>query len=113
MTTRWAAGVGMVGYLHGDESDEGRGMGGLPAGSSLMPPPRMFVNRALERDAFDREVAAVRAGGEQGVFVFTGLPGVGKTSLALWCAGRLKPISTWPSRCRWVRRRRCCRSRTH
>ncbi|WP_215543576.1 tetratricopeptide repeat protein [Amycolatopsis sp. CA-230715] len=65
-------------------------MGGLPAGSSLMPPPRMFVNRALERDAFDREVAAVRAGGEQGVFVFTGLPGVGKTSLALWCAGRLQ-----------------------
>jgi tetratricopeptide (TPR) repeat protein len=54
-----------------------------------MPPPRMFVDRGPERDSFVLEVAAARAAGEQGVFVFTGLPGVGKTSLALWCAHQL------------------------
>ncbi len=50
----------------------------------------MFVDREPERDSFVLEVAAARETGEQGVFVFTGLPGVGKTSLALWCAHQLE-----------------------
>ena len=58
--------------------------------SALPPPPRIFVDRIVERDAFLSSAAAARAAGDQGVFVFTGSPGVGKTCLALWCAKQLR-----------------------
>jgi tetratricopeptide (TPR) repeat protein len=58
--------------------------------STLPPPPRIFVDRIDERDTVLSRADAARAAGEQGVFVFTGLPGVGKTSLAMWCAKQLR-----------------------
>ncbi|GAA1028048.1 tetratricopeptide repeat protein [Amycolatopsis albidoflavus] len=56
----------------------------------LMAPPLLFVDREPEREDVLRRVAATRASGGRGVFVFTGLPGVGKSTLALWCAHALK-----------------------
>jgi tetratricopeptide (TPR) repeat protein len=53
--------------------------------------PRQLVDREDERALVLGNVATVREAGEQGVFVFQGIPGVGKTALMLWCVKQLAP----------------------
>ncbi|MEC3975468.1 NB-ARC domain-containing protein [Amycolatopsis sp. H20-H5] len=54
-----------------------------------MSVPRPFIDRQDERDQVLGEVETARAAGEQGVFVFQGIGGVGKTALMLWCVQQL------------------------
>lgn len=57
----------------------------------MMSVPRGFVDREDERAQVLAEVAAARSAGEQGVIVFQGIGGVGKTALMLRCVKQLAP----------------------
>jgi len=56
----------------------------------LTPLPRILVDRTDERARFLETVSETMQSGGLDVFVFTGMPGVGKTALALWCADQLE-----------------------
>ena len=59
---------------------------------ALPGPPRQFVNRTDEVGRVGREITDGVAAGRQTVVVLTGLPGVGKTTLAAQCAEQVKDL---------------------
>ncbi|GAA5043073.1 NB-ARC domain-containing protein [Nocardia callitridis] len=65
-------------------------MSETPTAVCLVPSrPRILVDRDDERNSIIGRIGAQWAARTAGVFVLTGMPGVGKTSLALWCAHEL------------------------
>lgn len=64
-----------------------------PGGVRILTPlPRILVDRADQRVWFCTRVAAAIQADELDVVVFTGMPGVGKTALALWCADQARKL---------------------
>ncbi|MFC3453819.1 NB-ARC domain-containing protein [Amycolatopsis speibonae] len=61
-------------------------VGTRPVPRALAPDPRLFVNREDELELIEREITSSLASRQVGVVVLTGLPGVGKTTLATRCA---------------------------
>jgi DNA-binding SARP family transcriptional activator/tetratricopeptide (TPR) repeat protein/DNA polymerase III delta prime subunit len=69
--------------LRGADGEPSRGVAQLPA------PPREFVGR--DRETAELRAALESAGGGTAVAVISGMPGVGKTGLALHVARQLRP----------------------
>ncbi|GAA4012875.1 hypothetical protein GCM10022247_39360 [Allokutzneria multivorans] len=65
----------------------------------LLPLPRGFVNRVVEVGALTEAIGHARSAGTQGVFVLSGLPGVGKTVLAAHVAGLIRTTFEHGSLC--------------
>ncbi|MBE8519239.1 hypothetical protein ILP97_17250 [Amycolatopsis sp. H6(2020)] len=63
-----------------------------PIPKALPGAPRLFVNRSAEVEQVGREITDGIASGRQAVVVLTGLPGVGKTTLAAQCADQVKDL---------------------
>lgn len=59
---------------------------------ALAADPRLFVNREAEIELIEREITDSLASERVGVVVLTGLPGVGKTTLATRCAHRVRHL---------------------
>jgi tetratricopeptide (TPR) repeat protein len=58
----------------------------------LAAEPRLFVNRETELELVEQEITAALGSRQVGVVVLTGLPGVGKTTLATKCAHLVKDL---------------------
>ncbi|MEV6909086.1 NB-ARC domain-containing protein [Amycolatopsis sp. NPDC051071] len=67
-------------------------VGARPVPRALAPDPRLFVNRESELELIERDITSSLASRQVGVVVLTGLPGVGKTTLATRCAHLVKDL---------------------